>query len=74
MSEPLGDDVEDAPVVRDQRILRQSADAESGLVPDDALLRREIAADDLQKRRLTCAVAADHADALARFDAETGLI
>ena len=39
MSEPLGDNVEDAAVVRDQGILRQPADAESGLAPDDALLR-----------------------------------
>ena len=66
--------VKGPPVIGEQRILRQSADAQTRLVPDVALLRQQVAADDLQECGLTGTVPADHADALARVDPKAGLV
>src|SRR6185295_2775391 len=49
-SQSVGDNVEDAPVVGDQRILRQAADPKRRLVPDKAFLRGQVAAEDLEQR------------------------
>ena len=72
--EPVGDHVRNPAVVGNKGVLRQPANAKPGLAPHGAFLRRQVATDDLKQRGLTCAVAADDADTLARFDAEIGLI
>ena len=52
----------------------RAADAQPGLPPHACRPRRELAADDLQQRRLAGAVAADDADALARLDLQAGIV
>ena len=58
----------------ERHVLHQPGDAQAGLRPDDAAVRRLIAADDLQQRRLARAVAADQADALARLDLQRHVV
>ena len=74
VAEAVGDDVEHRPLVEERRVLRQAADAQAGLRPDAPAVGRHGAADDVQERRLAGAVAADHADALARLDLQARLV
>jgi len=73
----LGDDVEDRPVGGQRHILLEPRDPEAGLAPDIAARRRvsrQLAADNLQQRRLAGAVAADDGYPLARLDLKRNFI
>ena len=72
--ESFGNGVEDEAVPGERGILGEPPDAESGRPPDSPGLGRFVAADDLEKRGLPRAVAADDTDAFARFDLQAGEI
>jgi hypothetical protein len=61
--------------IRGQRyILDEPGDAHAGLSQHRTGIRGQIAAQDLQQRRLAAAVAADYGNALPRIDLEIGFI
>jgi hypothetical protein len=72
--EALGYHVEHGPRVLKWGVLREPSDAQAGLPPDAARVRRQLAADDLQQRRFAGAVAPDDADALAGLNLEAGVV
>jgi hypothetical protein len=74
VAQPVGDDVEHRPLVEERRVLCQAADAQVGLRPGAPGIRRHGAGDDVQECRLAGAVAADHADTLARLHLQRRLI
>ena len=68
VAQRVGDDVEDGVIGGDRNVLIEPGDAEAWLGPHGAGVRRLLAADDPQERRLSGSVPADHADAFASLD------
>ena len=68
VAQRVGDDVEDGAIGGDRNVLIEPGDAEAWLGPHGAGVRRLLAADDPQERRLSGSVPADHADAFASLD------
>src|SRR5207237_10875191 len=58
------------PVGGERHVLLEPRDAQRWLTPDRSCVGGELAADNLQERRLAAAVAADDRQALARLDLE----
>src|SRR4051794_41128380 len=67
MRHAFGYDDGDGTRIVERHVLREAADAQRRLMPDRAVLGRELTADDPEQRRLAGAIAADDADTLARF-------
>ena len=74
LAEPFGDDVEDGPIGGQGHVLLEPRAAHAGLQPDGAGVRRQLAAQDAEQRRLAGAVPADDAHALARLDLERHIV
>jgi hypothetical protein len=68
IAEPLGDDVEHRPIGRQRHVLDEARDAHAWSGPNAPGVRRQLAAEDLQQRRLSRAVAPEDGDALPRLD------
>jgi len=71
---PFGDDVEDRAVGGERNVLLEARDAQRWLAPYRPRVRGQLAAEDLQQRRLAGAVPADHRHALARLDLQRHVI
>ena len=74
MRVPFRDNVEYRPVCRQGNVLLQARDPDPGLAPHGPCVGRNLAADDLQQRRLAGAVPADDGDPFARVDLQRDCI
>ena len=72
--ESLSHDLAHRAICRERHVLFETRDAQSRLAPHRARVRNDLAADDLQQRRLARAVAADDAHALSRLDQQTRVV
>ena len=68
------DHVEDRPGRGQRHVLDEPRDAQSGLTPHRPRVGRQLAADDLQQRRLAGAVAADDRHPLAGVDLQRHIV
>ena len=74
LAEAFADHGRNRSVRRQRHVLDEPGDPHAGLAQHHAGIRRQIAAENLQQRRLAAAVAADHRNALPRIDLEVGFI
>ena len=74
MRVPFGDDVEDRSIGRQRHVLLEPRQAKAGLPPDGPGIRRQLAAENFEQRRLAGAVAADDRHALARVDLQRNFV
>ena len=70
----LGDHVEDRTIGGQRDVLFETREAKRRLTPHGSSVRRELARDDFQKRRLARPVATDDRHALARIDLKRDLV
>ena len=69
----FSDDIEHSSRIGQRHVLREPSDAQRRLPPDGAVIRGEVAADDLEQRGFAGAVAADDGDALFVVDLQAHL-
>ena len=73
-AEAFADDLGDRSIRRQRHVLHQPRDPHAGLPQHEARIGLQIAAEDLQQRRLAGAVAADDGDPFTGIDLEGDLV